>query len=151
MSLRHRNHCKSINGVSLVGHECAPLPKYVPTRASPISDLGVRIWAFEDSFRLPCPYIRFWYYIIDLGRLAFPSFHIHFVRVSLLIYYIGRPSLQGNIQLLFAVPQLAHYFNTWHRTFSISSFHTLNLVASLVYCSRITLPHVALTQISCLP
>jgi len=43
--------------------------------------------------------------------LLFPSFHIHFVRVSLVIYYIGRPSLQGNIEGLFAVPPLAHYFN----------------------------------------
>jgi len=42
----------------------------------------------------------------------FPSFHIHFVRVSLVIYEIGRPSLQGNIQGLIAVPPLAHYLNS---------------------------------------
>jgi len=59
---------------------------------------------FEDSFRLPCPCIGFGITLQTPGRLAFPSFHIHFVRVSLLIYYIGRPSLQGNTQSIIRSP-----------------------------------------------
>ena len=31
----------------------------------------VRIWVFEDSFRLPCPCIRSRYYIIDPRSLSF--------------------------------------------------------------------------------
>jgi len=35
-------------------------------------------------------------YIIGLLYLVFPLFHIHFVHASLVVYYIGRPSLQRN-------------------------------------------------------
>ena len=40
---------------------------------------SVRIWAFEDSFRLPCPCIRFWYYITDPRSLSFSP---HFISIS---------------------------------------------------------------------
>ena len=75
-----------------------------------VAGVHVRIWAFEDSFRLPCPCIRFGITLQTPGRLAFPVISYPFRTRFDCRHYIDRPSLQGNIKRIIRSPSARTLF-----------------------------------------